>query len=56
MKVKLGKRKSGQHIKLPGHCSKCVFRRNSLEFCVLRIRCTVFGYFHNRTSEDIFKL
>lgn len=56
MRIKLGKRKLGQHVKLQGHCSKCIFKHNSLEFCVYRIRCTMFGYFDKCTSEDIFKL
>lgn len=56
MRIKLGKRKLGQYVKLPGYCSKCIFKHNSLGFCVCRIRCTMFGYFNKCTSEDIFKL
>lgn len=56
MRVKVGKRKLGQYVALPGHCSKCIFKRNSLEFCVLKIGCIMFGYFINCTTEDIFKL
>ena len=56
MRIKLGKRKLGQHVKLPGCCSKCMFRYNSLEFCVLRLGCIMFGHFNKCTSEDIFKL
>lgn len=54
MKVKLGKRKLGQHVKLPGHCFECIFKP-TWEFCIYKIRCTT-GYFNNCTSEDIFKL
>jgi hypothetical protein len=56
MKVKLGKRALGQHVGLPGHCSKCIFNHNSWDFCIFKIRCTMLGYFSNCTSEDIFKL
>lgn len=56
MKVKLGKQKLGQHVKLPGHCSKCIFRPTAWEFCIYKIRCTKFGYFNKCTSEDLFKL
>ena len=56
MRVKVGKRKLGQHVKLPGRCSKCIFRHNTAEFCLLRIECMTFGYFNNCASEDIFKL
>jgi hypothetical protein len=56
MRIKVGKQKPGQHVKLPGYCSKCIFRYKALEFCVLRIGCLMFGYFNKCTSEDIFKL
>lgn len=56
MRVKLGKRKLGQYIKLPRCYSKCIFRPASFEFCVCRIGCMMFGYFDKCTSEDIFKL
>lgn len=56
MRVKLGKQKLGQYVELPGHCSKCIFQYNSWSFCIYRIRCRMYGYFNNCTSEDIFHL
>ena len=56
MRVKLGKQELGQYVKQPVHCSKCIFNHKSLDFCILRIGCTKFGYFSSCISEDIFKL
>lgn len=56
MRVKIGKQELGQHVELPGRCSKCIFKHKPLEFCILKLRCLTYGYFNKCTSEDIFKL
>lgn len=50
------KQKIGQYVKLPGHCYKCIFKHKSIGFCIFHLKCMMFGWFRNCTSEDIFKL